>query len=225
MKVALVLEILLISFSSQAASLTGSVVDETGAYIAHSALELVSGATRYETHADDTGVYKFSNLPVGEYTLKVTMRGFKLRTVKSIHLSELEPDRLLDIPLDVGHMACGQPVILDRILLPPEEMFGRLTGSVEPAARGVEVTLICRTFSACKSTKTDFRGRFSFEMLSPGVYGLNFRREGFYPENATGYDYAVNAGWEAIYSSVRLERCPNGNCDPKLRPQRLVHCE
>jgi hypothetical protein len=57
-------------------------------------------------------------------------------------------------------------------------------------------------------------------MLSPGVYGLNFRRDGFYPENATGYDYSVNAGWESVYSSVRLQRCPNGNCDPKLRPTK-----
>ena len=63
------------------------------------------------------------------------MLGFKSRTVKSIRLSEGEPNRLLDIPLDVGVMACGQPLILDRILLPPGEMFGRLTGSVVPAGR------------------------------------------------------------------------------------------
>ncbi len=57
-------------------------------------------------------------------------------------------------------------------------------------------------------------------MLSAGVYGLNFRRDGFYPENATGYEYTVNAGWESVYAPKLLEKCPNGNCDPKLRPQR-----
>ena len=220
------LAILLISPPVWSASLTGTVVDETGAFIAHAALELDSGANKYQVQADDTGVYKFSDLPLGEYTLKVTMRGFKALTVKSILLSEREPNRLLDIPLDVGVLACGQPLILDRVLLQPGETFGRLSGSVEPPARGVEVTLICRTFSACKSTKTDFRGRFTFEMLSPGVYGLNYQRSGFYPDNATGYEYSVIAGWKSVYSSVRLERCPNGNCDPNLRPKRPVqHCE
>lgn len=219
------LAILLIPFLAPAASLTGTVVDPTGAFVPHAAVELESGANKYTVQADDSGVYQFSNLPAGEYTLKVTMLGFKSRTVKSVRLSEREPNRLLDIPLDVAVMACGQPLILDWILLPPGETFGRLTGGVDPPAAGVEVTLICRTFTACKSTKTDFRGRFTFATLSPGVYGLNFRRDGYYPEKATGYEYTVNAGWESVYDPKLLEKCPNGNCDPKLRPQRLVHCE
>jgi hypothetical protein len=220
------LAILLIPFLALAASISGTVLDPAGAFVANAAMELDSGANNYQVHADYSGVYKFSSLPLGEYTLKVKVPGFKSRTVKSIRLSEREPNRRLDIPLDLAEMACGQSLILDRILLPPEETFGRLTGSVNPPARGVEVTLICRTFSACKSAKTDFRGRFSFEMLSPGVYGLNYHRAGFYPDNATGYEYSVIAGWNSVYSSVRLERCPNGNCDPKLRPQRPVRiCE
>ena len=83
------------------------------------------------------------------------------------------------------------------------------------------MTLVCRTFTPCRSTKTDSRGEFKFDMLSSGIYGLNFRREGFYAENATGYDYTVNAGWESVYNPRPLERCRNGNCDPKLRPARL----
>jgi hypothetical protein len=89
----------------------------------------------------------------------------------------------------------------------------------------VEVTLVCRTFSPCRSTKTDSTGRFVFETLSPGVYGLNFRRDGFYPVNAAGYSYTVNVGWESRYY-MSLERCPNGNCDPKLRPKPpIAYCE
>jgi hypothetical protein len=220
------LAILSIPYLAPAASLTGTIVDSAGTPISRTSVELVSGSNKYQVGADDAGSYQFSNLPVGEYRLKAQMLGFKTRVVKSIRLSEREPNRLLDIPLDVAVMTCGQGLILDRILLSPRETFGRLTGSVDPPMKGVEVTLVCRTFSACKSTKTDFRGRFTFEMLSAGVYGLNFHREGFYPENARGYEYSVNAGWKAVYSSVRLERCPNGNCDPKLRPPRPVQvCE
>jgi hypothetical protein len=60
-------------------------------------------------------------------------------------------------------------------------------------------------------------------MISAGVYGLNFRRDGFYAENATEYEYTVNAGWESVYGSKFLQQCPNGNCDPKLRP--MLHLE
>ncbi|HSP67867.1 MAG TPA: carboxypeptidase-like regulatory domain-containing protein, partial [Bryobacteraceae bacterium] len=184
------------------------------------------GAQKYQTQTDDAGVYNFTDLPAGEYTLKVAMAGFKSRTVKSIRLSEGEPNRLLDIPLDVAAMACGRPIILDRILLPPGSTFGSLAGSVSPAVAGVEVTLVCRTFTPCRSTKTDSRGEFTFDMLSSGIYGMNFRREGFYPENATGYDYTVHAGWESVYSFVGLQRCLNSGCDPKLRPPRpIIVCE
>ena len=153
------------------------------------------------------------------------MRGFKLRTVNAVRLSEREPDRILDIPLDVADM-CGIGV-MDRILVSPGATFGSLSGSVTPATPGVEVTLVCRTFTACKSTKTNFNGRFTFEMLSPGIYGLNIHRDGFYPENATSYEYSVIAGWESMYFPVRMERCLNGNCDPKLRrpPKKAIICE
>jgi hypothetical protein len=220
------LAILVIAFSASAASLTGTVMDETGTYIPRAPMELNSGSKKYQIQADDAGVYKFSNLPPGEYTLKVKVLGFKSRKVKSIRLTEHAPNRILDIPLDVGYLACGGPIILDRILLPAEETFGRLSGSVAPPRAGVEVTLICRTFTACKSTKTDLRGRFTFDTLSAGVYGLNVRRQGFYPDNATGYAFSVNSGWESIYTPVRLERCPNGRCDPDRRPPRPIqHCE
>lgn len=223
--IALIAATLLIPLA-EAASLTGSVVDPNGTSIAHATLNLDSGTKKYQAYADDAGVYRFTDLPVGEYTLRAAMAGFKSRTVKSIRLSEREPNRLLDIPLDVAEMLCGKSVVVDRILLPPGSTYGSLKGSVSPARAGVEVTLVCRTFTPCRSTKTNFRGEFKFEMLSSGIYGLNFRSEGFYPENATGYDYTVIAGWESVYSFVQLQRCPNGNCDPKLRPPRpIIVCE
>ena len=52
-------------------------------------------------------------------------------------------------------------------------------------------------------------------MLSAGVYGLNFRHDGFYPENATGYSYYREAGWESVYAPKVLQQCP----ERQLRPQ------
>jgi len=184
-------------------------------------VELESGANKYTVQANDSGIYQFSNLPAGEYTLTIRVPGFTRRIVKSIGLLELEQKRIFDVPLDIGNC-----FFRDIILLPLSETFGRLTGSVDPPMAGIEVTLVCRTFSACASTTTDPNGRFSFGTLSPGVYGLSFRHEGFYPDKATGYGYAVNAGWESVYGPALLQQCPNGDCDPKRRPPQPVRiCE
>ena len=209
---------------AQAASLTGVVVDSTGAYIPRAFVELYSRSAKYQAQADDEGVYRFVNLPSGKYTVSFRVVGFKRFTLRSIGLTEGEQKRIPDVPLDVGN-GCGSP-FRDLVLLATGDSFGRLTGSVSPSAKGVEVTLVCRTFTPCRSTKTDSRGEFTFDMLSSGIYGLNFRRQGFYPENATGYDYTVNAGWESVYIPKALEPCRNGNCDPNLRPPRQpIVCE
>jgi hypothetical protein len=212
-----------IAFSARAATLTGTVMDQTGAYVPHIAVVLDSGTSRYQVQTDDAGVYKFSGLRPEEYTLVISARGFKLRTIRSIRIVDAEDKQIPDVPLDVE--ICGG-LFRDLSLLLPGNYFGRLGGSVVPAQAEVEVTLVCRTFTACRSTKTDSNGHFSFEMLSAGVYGLNFRHDGFYPVNATGYTYTVNAGWESVYSPAVLEACPNGNCDPKLRaPKQPSVCE
>lgn len=226
----LALAVLLMAFTAQAASLTGAVVDPIGASIARTVAELDSGTRKYLARTDDAGVYQFSNLAAGDYTLTLRVPGFKVRIVKSIGLLAGEQKRIPDITLDVASSCRGGgesgPFATELRPVTGDNSFGRLSGNVLPPVADVQVTLVCRTFSACRSTVTDSSGRFSFEMLSAGVYGLNFRRDGFYPENATGYEYTVNAGWESVYAPKLLEKCSNGNCDSKLRPQRPIQiCE
>jgi hypothetical protein len=222
MKIAL--GILLIALSAKAASLTGAIVDAAGGYIANGTVELVSATKNFWVQTDDSGVYRFPDLPAGKYTLTFRPGGFEWLTFKSIVLSEHEEKVIPDVALNIP--VCGLSFDRDLVLLPTGVLLGRLSGSVTPRVPGVEVTLVCRTFAACRSTKTDSNGKFSFDMLSAGLYGLNIHREGYYPVSATGYQYIVSAGLESIYNSIGLERCPKGNCDPKLRPQRSVYlCE
>jgi hypothetical protein len=222
----IVLAILLIPLSSWAASLTGGLTDVTGAYVTNAPVELNSGIKQYHTRTSEIGIYQFSNLSAGEYTLTFRVIGFLPLIVTRIVVTEREQKQIPDVPLEVAHGLCPRPIAREQVLLAPGSPFGKLSGSVVPPMADIEVTLVCRTFSACRATKTDSSGRFSFDMLSPGVYGLNFRRDGFYPENASEYSYHVNAGWESVYEPKLLEQCPNGSCDPKLRAQRPVHiCE
>jgi hypothetical protein len=213
------LAVLLIPFLAPSASLTGAIVDATGSYLARAPVQLDSGTTKYQTQTDEAGVYQFASLPAGQYTLTSRVTGFRNRTVKSIVLADGEQKRIPDISLDRG---CD--LFRDLLLLPSGGFFGRLSGSVFPPVAEVDVALVCRTFRVCASTKTDANGRFSFDMLSAGFYGLNFRHEGFYPLD-TALEYTVEAGWESNYNRVLLEQCPKGNCDPKLRLIRAIPCE
>jgi hypothetical protein len=221
MRIALAFAVLLLPFSSPAASIIGSLLDPAGAAVTHVAVELNSGTRKYQGVADNAGVYQFADLPAGEYTVTFTHQRFKRLTLKSIGLSEREIKRLPEITL-TSALLCGFPPTRDFVRLILSLSFGELSGSVSPPETGVEVTLVCRTFSVCNSTRTDSSGHFSFESLPAGMYGLNFHRDGFYPETAAGYEYTVNAGFESVYAPKSLEPCFNGNCDPKLRPSPPV---
>ena len=174
------LAILLFPFSARAASITGLLINLAGEHIFHATVALDSGTKKYQAQTDNAGVYQFSNLPAGEYKLKFQAMGFKRLTLTSVALSEGEQKRIPEVTLDVAELAdCGYYPPAFRLLM-GESDFGSLAGRVDGIA-DVEVTLVCRTFSACRSTKTDLKGFFSFRMLSPGEYGLSFRSDGFYP--------------------------------------------
>ncbi len=220
MKIALA--ILLIPISAPAASITGTIVNSLGASIAHAEVELDSGTKKYQARTDDAGVYKFSSLSAGQYTLTFTPEVYERLIVKSIGLSEGEDKRVPEITINL--YLCPFPPRRDLVRLVPSLSFGELSGSVLPAAPGIEVVLICRTFHTCSSTKTDSSGHFSFDMLSAGAYGLSFLRKGFFDQDATAYEYYVDAGIESVYAPIRLEQCPDGNCEAKI--QRIVQsCE
>jgi hypothetical protein len=208
---------------AQNASLSGTVVDPVGAFVTRAAVELHSGTKKYEMRTDDSGGYQFSNLPAGEYELTLAAQGFVLLTVRSIELSEREAKRIPEITLTADSL-CEFPPHRDFVRPISEVLYGELSGSVRPFAAGIEVILICRTFHACGSTKTDSNGRFSFSMLSPGAYGLSFQRSGFFPKDPTGYKYFVNAGLESVYAPESLEPCPDGNCEAKIQ-RILPSCE
>jgi hypothetical protein len=64
---------------------------------------------------------------------------------------------------------------------------------------------------------TPVRGRAD-KSLPPGNVSVHVNRSGFYPLIKPGY--MIDEGLESIYWSIPIERCPFGNCDPRLRPKR-----
>jgi hypothetical protein len=69
--------------------LTGTVYDATGAAIPNAGVEAVNDATGVKSSAQTSaaGVYRFTNLPVGRYTVTAAATGFSAATLKNVDLT------------------------------------------------------------------------------------------------------------------------------------------
>ncbi|HEX8734612.1 MAG TPA: carboxypeptidase-like regulatory domain-containing protein, partial [Pyrinomonadaceae bacterium] len=79
----------IVSAQQAAASLTGVITDQNGAVVQGVSVTATSKSTnlRRTVSTDDEGVFVISNLPVGDYEIKVSARGFKILTLDSVRLS------------------------------------------------------------------------------------------------------------------------------------------
>jgi hypothetical protein len=220
-----------------AAYLTGSVRDTNGAPISGAQAELRSEDVTdriFQTTTTNRGVYDFSGLLEGRYTLKLVSSGFRRLTVTSIHISDGEHKRMPPLELPVAAMGgCTSPAV-DHLRLLPSTVIGNVGGTIRldqeviagksPPVVRADVILICGKGAACRITKTNSEGEFLFRDLSPGSFTVRVMHPGFYREERRGYE--VEVGRELIYSPIYIERCVLGNCDPEQRPKKpLTICE
>jgi 5-hydroxyisourate hydrolase-like protein (transthyretin family) len=216
------------------ATLSGEVRDITGAAIPATNAELRledPPRTISSVRTDNQGRFQFTVLPSGTYALELFQPGFRTLTLKSIRLGSGEHKMLPSLRLDVG--VCGEPPIDYIELLRTEQHVGNLRGHVlrqqrhypGPAIAHATVKLLCDEREVCGETKTDSNGEFMFSDLPPGKnFTIGVTHPGYYLLEERTYE--VQAGFKATYWPITLEHCPNGNCDPRLRPQRpLGLCE
>jgi len=92
--------------SATTGSLTGTVSDPSGAVISGATIAADSKSTGQERTAttDASGVYKFSLLPPGEYSVKFSASGFKTAQVASVTINITET-AVLNQKLEVGTQA------------------------------------------------------------------------------------------------------------------------
>jgi hypothetical protein len=214
------------------ASLTGKAQSIDGAMLpgTTAVLESELAGTIRSAVADDGAVFRFAGLPAGDYTLSLYQMGFQVLIVKSVHVLDGEQKSIPDLKLAI--LACEIHPVLGYIrLLSSGDNSGNLGGTVRldsgygrtPIA-GADVTLICGAGRVCGAAKTDSNGDFLFGALPPGNVSVQVNRAGFYPQSEPGY--SVEPERERIYSPIYMERCTQGNCDPKLRPEKgIVVCE
>lgn len=215
------------------ASLTGVLQDPTGAALVGGSviLESESSVIRQEIQVDERGMFRFSGLRYGKYTLSMRRLGFYGVKVKQDLLAG-EQKSLPPIRLGVG--VAGDCFSTD---VDPESsqfpstgpslggLAGNLASGLGPAA-GVRVQLACWGPSQCREasevTMTDSRGDFEFQSLRPGRYSVSAGQLAFFPLNVR---VDIAGGLESFYS-FKLTPCLNGDCtvkpDPKVKP---IVCE
>ncbi len=104
------------------ASLTGQVLDATGAAAAGAKVSAKNNATNVmkSVTTDDGGSYIFVNLPIGSYTVSVELKGFKKIVREQITLEVAQKARL-DFSLQVGEVEETITVESNATLLTTQE--------------------------------------------------------------------------------------------------------
>lgn len=104
------------------ASLTGLVVDPTGAAIANASVKARNKATNVEQSvtSDASGYYTFASLPVGTYTLTVEVQGFRRSVREDVDL-EVGQKARIDFNMEVGAVSEAVMVTAKTPILSTQE--------------------------------------------------------------------------------------------------------
>jgi len=103
------------------ATVTGTIADSSGARVAKAPIEIknLENGSVFRGTSSDTGNFTVQQLPVGDYTLTVTMQGFKTYVHAGFHL-DAEQTMREDVSLQVGAAAESVTVTADASMLKTE---------------------------------------------------------------------------------------------------------
>ncbi|MBV9507162.1 MAG: carboxypeptidase regulatory-like domain-containing protein, partial [Acidobacteriia bacterium] len=103
------------------ATITGTIADPSGAAIANASVEVhnLENGALFKAASSDTGNYTVSQLPVGDYSLGVTVPGFRQYSHTKFHLDAGQTMRE-DIALQVGETSEAVTVTAESSLLQTE---------------------------------------------------------------------------------------------------------
>jgi hypothetical protein len=144
--VALTVAILTVLFVGQTSAqvisgdLVGTVLDKSGAAVPNASVEAVNSDTgaKYNAQADDTGAYRFNNLPAGNYNISAWASNFAKTTVNGFRV-ELNKTSTLPVTLEIKGAVTsievsGATVALDTTTATVSNTFDSKLSSDLPAA-------------------------------------------------------------------------------------------
>ena len=162
-----------------AASMTGRVLDPSGAVVPHASVSALRTATNetFTANTDDQGRFRFPYLPVGFYTVRVQPDGFAATTQQ--------------VQLSVG-------AAFDLTLrLSLSQATANVQVTAQPPVIETDRSQISETVSQSETTNLPFEGRnyFDLSLLLPGVSPTNTNSTQTLAETSAvpGQGYSVNS--------------------------------
>lgn len=123
-------------------SVAGVVQDPSGARIPNAAITIRSddGSVEQQTTTDSVGSYQVNSLPAGQYTVRVTARGFKVFSRTSLQL-QANQTSTVNLNLAIGNVTEAMSVTAARpastpapaVIAQPSSARIRVGGMVQPA--------------------------------------------------------------------------------------------
>ncbi len=146
------------------ASLTGTVVDATGAIVPGAKLTLLDTATGKTLTAtsNGSGAYSFNALPPDHFTLSAAMPGFQTKTISDLSIIPEQPNNV-NVTLQVG--AADQTVTVNADTIP----------ALETATGSISGTISAEDIQHLPSAGRDV---FQLAQLAPGSFGDGQRGAG-----------------------------------------------
>ena len=142
-------------------SLTGNVTDPTGAAIPGAKVEALNTGTgvRSETATDDHGLYRFTNIQAGLYTVTVSSKSFATFVETGVQVSNTEVRRV-DVQLQISQTTSTLEVRADAVCCRPTKPISRPKSHRRKSPN-------CRLPAAKARTTSDWSSWFPARASSP----------------------------------------------------------
>ncbi len=193
-------------------ALAGSVTDPSGAVIPNAVVTATSESTggKNDTKSTSAGNYRFSDLPIGNYTVTVTAPGFSTTTNKGVLVS-INSTSALDVVLKVG--AATDVVNVDASGLRLETESSEISGTVSNKQIEDLPLSLALGVGGMRSPET-------FVFLLPGTTGPGSGTSGntgngvFFSRLSGGQAY----GAEVLLDGASITRSENGSSFDETSP-------
>ena len=157
-------------------TISGRTVDPTGAAISGAEVRVINQVdkTSRTFTTTETGEFRFTNLPPGDYTVSVKSGGFKQLDKKDLHLSEGDSLGAGDLKLEIGAVSETVDVVASGAVVQTES--GDRTNIIDSTqvmdlmARGRDVMALLQTLPGVinDNTGSDVLGQYSTPTMSGG---------------------------------------------------------
>jgi hypothetical protein len=160
-------------------SVQGTVVDASGSLVPDVELRLTNVGTgvMLVAHSNESGVFRYPDLPPGKYSLRASKNGFQTLVQENILL---ESGRVQSVPISLKVGAITEQVTVTEAVIPVETNNPKISSTV--------------TNEYIQSIPLNYRNVYNVQQLAPGVTGFGLGSDSF----------SVNQGASVAANGMRI---------------------